>query len=307
MTAASQGRTDLATILESAAAEDRFAGLRDVAHTLRHHVVRMASDSPGAHVGGSMSAIEILTVLFFDGVLRVDPARPKMEGRDYFIFSKGHASAALYGALAERGFFPVEELQTYKQMGSRLAGHSLKSIPGVELATGSLGHGLPVGNGVAIAGKYDGASYRVFVVLGDGECQEGSVWEAAMAAAHYRLDNLVAIVDRNGVQEDGPTEEIMALEPFADKWRAFNWAVREVDGHDVEALSAALHAVPFEPGRPSLVLARTVKGKHVSFAEGNNAWHYGKLSPAQRDQALAEIDAAHAKARQASGNGGGRP
>jgi len=294
VTAASQGRPDLATILEPAAAEGRFAGLRDVAHTLRHHVVRMASDSPGAHVGGSMSAIEILTVLFFDGVLNVDPERPKMEGRDYFIFSKGHASAALYGALAERGFFPVEELKTYKQMGSRLAGHSLKSIPGVELATGSLGHGLAVGNGVAIAGKYDGAAYRVFVVLGDGECQEGSVWEAAMAAAHYRLDNLVAIVDRNGVQEDGPTEEIMALEPFADKWRAFNWAVREVDGHDVEALSAALHRVPFEPGRPSLLVARTVKGKHVSFAEGNNAWHYGKLSPAQRDQALAEIDAAHA-------------
>jgi transketolase len=289
----------LATTLEPAAAERRFADLREIAHTLRHHVVGMASDSPGAHVGGSMSAIEILTVLLFDGVLHVDPAHPKMEGRDYLIFSKGHASAALYGALAERGFFPVEELKTYKQMGSRLAGHSLKSIPGVELATGSLGHGLAVGNGIALAGKHDGAGYRVFVVLGDGECQEGSVWEAAMAAAHYRLDNLVAIVDRNGVQEDGPTEEIMALEPFADKWRAFNWTVREVDGHDVEALSAALHAVPFAPGRPSLLLARTVKGRHVSFAEHNNAWHYGKLSPAQRDQALADIDAAFAK--------GGRP
>lgn len=268
---------------------DRWADLQDMAHTLRHHIVHMAADSPGAHVGGSMSVTEILTVLFFDGVLRVDPAQPKKEGRDYLIFSKGHASAALYAALAERGFFPVEELKTYKQMGSRLAGHSLKSIPGVELATGSLGHGLPVGNGVALAGKHDGASYRTFVVLGDGECQEGSVWEAAMAAAHYKLDNLVAVVDRNGVQEDGPTEQIMALEPFADKWRAFGWEVREVDGHDVEDLSRALHAVPFVAGKPSLVLAKTVKGKGVSFAEHAHSWHYGKLSGEQREKALSDL------------------
>lgn len=284
-------------VVPATAPERRFADLRRIAHTLRRHVVHMAADSPGAHVGGSMSAIEILTVLLFDGVLNVDPARPKMEGRDYLIFSKGHASAALYAALAERGFLPVEELKTYKQMGSRLAGHSLKSIPGVELATGSLGHGLGVGNGIALAGKHDGSSYRVFVILGDGECQEGSVWEAAMTAAHYKLDNLVAIVDRNGVQEDGPTEQIMALEPFAEKWRAFNWEVREIDGHDPEALAAALHGVPFHPGRPSLLLAHTVKGKHVSFAEHDNAWHYGKLSPAQREQALADIDAAYAEGR----------
>jgi transketolase len=212
-----------------------------------------------------------------------------MEGRDYLIFSKGHASAALYAALAERGFFPVEELGTYKQMGSRLAGHSLKSIPGVELATGSLGHGLGVGNGLALAGRHDGLLYRTFVILGDGECQEGSVWEAAMAAAHYKLDNLVAIVDRNGVQEDGPTETIMALEPFADKWRSFGWAVREVDGHDVEDLSTALHGVPFVPGKPSLLLARTVKGKGISFTENTNAWHYGRLSGEQRTQALTEL------------------
>jgi transketolase len=276
-------------------AAGRQAELKEIAHTLRHHIVTMAADSPGAHVGGSMSAIEILTVLYFDGVLRVDPERPRMEGRDYLIFSKGHASAALYAALAERGFFPVEELQTYKQMGSRLAGHSLKSIPGVELATGSLGHGLPVGNGLALAAKHDRMANRVFVVLGDGECQEGSVWEAAMAAAHFRLDNLVAIVDRNRVQEDGPTEEIMALEPFAAKWRAFNWEVREVDGHDVAALSRELHQVPFKPGRPSLLLAATVKGKGVSFAENTNAWHYGKLNPEQRARALADLAAARGR------------
>jgi transketolase len=264
--------------------------LEERADTLRRHVVNMAADS-GAHVGGSMSVVDILAVLYFDGVLRVDPAQPKGDGRDYLIFSKGHASSALYGALAERGFFPVDELASYKQMGSRLAGHPTKNIPGVELATGSLGHGLAVGNGLALAGKHDGSDYRVFVVMGDGECQEGVVWEAAMAAAHYRLDNLVAIVDRNGVQEDGPTEKIMALEPFADKWRAFNWEVREVDGHDLAALSAALHAVPFAAGRPSLLLARTVKGKGLSFAENTHTWHYGKLSEAQRAQALAEIAA----------------
>jgi len=272
---------------------ERLEILEKMADTLRHHIVRMAFDS-GAHVGGSMSVVEILTVLYFDGVLRIDPAQPKMEGRDFLIFSKGHASAALYGALAERGFFSVDELASYKNMGSRLAGHPAKSIPGVELATGSLGHGLAVGNGVALAGKHDGRDNRVFVVMGDGECQEGVVWEAAMAAAHYRLDNLVAIVDRNGVQEDGPTETIMALEPFAGKWRAFNWEVREVDGHDVEALSAALHAVPFAPGKPSLLVARTVKGKGLSFAENTHTWHYGKLNAEQRTQALAELAASRA-------------
>ncbi|HTQ80582.1 MAG TPA: transketolase [Thermoanaerobaculia bacterium] len=284
--------SDIANIANSASEVtpvERWADLKNIAHQLRHHVVHLATDSPGAHVGGSMSVIEILTVLFFDGVLNVDPSQPKKDGRDYLIFSKGHASAALYSALAERGFFPVEELKTYKQMGSRLAGHSLKSIPGVELATGSLGHGLGVGNGLALAGRYDNASYRTFVILGDGECQEGSVWEAAMAAAHYKLDNLVAIVDRNGVQEDGPTEQIMALEPFADKWRSFGWEVREVNGHNVEELSGALHAVPFAPGKPSLLIAKTVKGKGISFTENTNAWHYGRLSSEQREKALSDL------------------
>ncbi len=276
---------------ERQAGQASLEDLKEKAHTLRHHIVAMAADSPGAHVGGSMSAVEILTVLFFDGVLNVNPREPKMDGRDYFIFSKGHASAALYAALAERGFFPVEELKTYKQMGSRLAGHSMKSIPGVELATGSLGHGLAVGNGLAMAGKHDGSDFRVFVVLGDGECQEGSIWEAALAAAHYKLDNLVAIVDRNKVQEDGPTEEIMALEPFADKWRAFGWEVREVDGHDVAALRKPLHQVPFQTGKPSLLIAHTVKGKSLSFAEHNHAWHYGKLSAELRAKALEELAA----------------
>jgi transketolase len=280
--------TDLAT-----GTGERLAVLKDRADTLRRHIVSMAADS-GAHLGGSMSVVEILVTLYFDGVLRIDPAQPAQDGRDYLIFSKGHASAALYGVLAERGFFPASDLAAYKRMGSPLAGHPSRSIPGVELATGSLGHGLPVANGIALAGKHDGSDYRVFVVLGDGECQEGVVWEAAMAAAHHRLDNLTVILDRNGVQEDGPTETIMALEPLAAKWRAFNWEVREVDGHDLAALSQALHAVPFAAGKPSLVLARTVKGKGLSFAENTHTWHFGKLNAEQKAQALAEIAASRA-------------
>jgi transketolase len=264
--------------------------LTDVARRLRRHIVELAANSPGAHVGGSMSSVEILTVLMFDDVLRIDPDDPDWAQRDYLIFSKGHSSAALYAALAERGFFPVSELATYKQPGSRLAGHPSREIPGVELATGSLGHGLPVGTGMALAGKHDDADYRVFVVLGDGECQEGSVWEAAMAAGHYGLDNLVAIVDRNGFQEDGPTEQVMRLEPFAEKWRSFGWRVVELDGHSLGELSEALHAVPLEPGTPTCVIARTVKGHGLSFTANTHLWHYGKLSPAQYEQARAELD-----------------
>jgi transketolase N-terminal domain/subunit/acyl-CoA synthetase (AMP-forming)/AMP-acid ligase II len=263
--------------------------LRARAHRLREHIVRLAADSPGAHVGGSMSSVEILTSLYFDGVLRVDPDNPTWADRDYLIFSKGHSSASYYSALAERGFFPVSELDTYKRSGSRLVGHPSTSVPGVELATGSLGHGLPVAVGLCLSIKHDSAPNRVFVVMGDGECQEGSVWEAAMAAAHYKLDNLIAVVDRNGIQEDGPTEEIMALEPFADKWRAFGWGVVEVDGHDVEQLGAALHALPAKESRPTVVIAKTVKGKGLSFSENTNTWHYGKLNAELKAQALHEL------------------
>jgi transketolase len=263
--------------------------LTDMALRLRRHIVTLAAESPGVHVGGSMSAAEILTALYFDDVLRVDPADPDWPGRDYLVYSKGHSSAVLYAALSERGFFPVEELATYKQPGSRLPGHPSRDVPGVELATGSLGHGLPVGVGLGIGLRHDGADNRVFAVLGDGECQEGSVWEAAMAAAHYRLTNLVAIVDRNGFQEDGPTEEIMALEPFAEKWRSFGWAVVEVDGHDVGQLGDALRRVPFADDRPSCLIARTEKGHGLSFTANTHAWHYGKFSDEQRRQAMAEL------------------
>lgn len=263
--------------------------LAGMALTLRRHIVALAADSPGAHVGGSMSVVEILTELYFGGVLRIDPAAA---GRDRLIFSKGHSSAAYYAALAEAGFFPVSELATYKQTGSRLAGHPHTGIPGVELATGSLGHGLPVGVGLAMAAREQGSPSRVFVIVGDGECQEGSVWEAAMAAAHYRLDNLVVIVDRNGIQEDGPTEQIMALEPFADKWRAFGWRAEEIDGHSLVELGGVLHGLPLQPGKPSVIIAKTVKGKGLSFSENTNVWHYGKLSTELKQQALAELGGA---------------
>ncbi len=263
--------------------------LVEIANRIRHHIVELATNSPGAHVGGSMSVTEILSVLFFDGVLLLDPDDPEWRQRDRLIYSKGHASAALYAALAERGFFPVSELASYKQPGSRLAGHPARGIPGVEWATGSLGHGLPVGVGISLANRHDGLPSRTFVVVGDGECQEGSVWEAAMSAAHYRLDNLVVIVDRNGFQEDGPTEEIMALEPLADKWRSFGWQVAEVDGHDLAQLSEVLHRVPLQPGRPSCVIARTEKGHGLSFTSNTHTWHYGRLSQQQYQQALTEL------------------
>jgi transketolase len=263
--------------------------LVEIASRIRHHIVELATNSPGAHVGGSMSVTEILSVLFFDGVLRLDPDDPEWPQRDRLIYSKGHASAALYAALAERGFFEVSELASYKQPGSRLAGHPTRGIPGVEWATGSLGHGLPVGVGISLANRHDGRSSRTFVLVGDGECQEGSVWEAAMSAAHYRLDNLVVIVDRNGFQEDGPTEEIMALEPLADKWRSFGWQVAEVDGHDLARLSEVLHRLPLQPGRPSCVIARTEKGHGLTFTSNTHTWHYGKFSSAQYQQALTEL------------------
>jgi len=266
--------------------------LVEIANRIRHHIVELATNSPGAHVGGSMSVTEILSVLFFDGVLQVDPDDPQWRQRDRLIYSKGHASAALYAALAERGFFPVSELASYKQPGSRLAGHPARGIPGVEWATGSLGHGLPVGVGISLANRHDGLSSRTFVVVGDGECQEGSVWEAAMSASHFRLDNLVVIVDRNGFQEDGPTEEIMALEPLADKWRSFGWQVAEVDGHDLAQLGEVLHRLPFTPGRPSCVIARTEKGHGLTFTSNTHTWHYGKFSEQQYQQALTELAAA---------------
>lgn len=217
---------------------------------------------------------DILAVLYSD-ILRVDPSNPRWPERDRFILSKGHAGAGVYAALAERGFFPVEKLATHYRDGSDLSGHvSHKGIPGVELSTGSLGHGLPVGAGMAYAGVLDAAAHRVFVMLSDGECDEGSNWEAILFAAHHRLDHLVAVVDYNKVQSLKSVPETLTLEPFADKWRSFGWSVAEVDGHDHDRLRQALRAIPINAGKPTCIIAHTIKGKGVSFMEHSVLWHY---------------------------------
>jgi transketolase len=265
------------------------ARLRELAQAARRRDLEMVHVAGLGHVGGDLSATDILTTLYH-GVLRLDPSRPDAPERDRFILSKGHCSASLYIALASRGFFPVEELATFMKPLSRLNGHpDSRKVPGVETSTGPLGHGLPVAVGAAIAAKLDGASWRTFVVTGDGELQEGSNWEAAMTAAHYRLDNLVVTVDRNGLQQGDRTEETVKLEPLADKWRAFGWSVREVDGHDYMALLAAYDAVPFEPGRPSCLIARTVKGRGVSFMQDKAGWHHRVPTEEEVAAALAEL------------------
>ena len=252
--------------------------LRERATKIREHVADMCAGPEGGHLGGSMSVVELLTALYF-AVVRSDPERPEDPARDVLILSKGHGGIALYAALAERGYFPVEELETYARPGSRLMGHPVPHVNGVEVPTGSLGHGLAVAAGFALGAHLDGSDRRTFVILGDGELQEGSVWEAALGASNLELDQLVAIVDRNQLQLTGRTESICRLEPLADKWRSFGWAVREIDGHDIDALLPALAGAPWEPGRPSVVLASTVKGQGVPFVADKVQSHYVKLSP----------------------------
>ena len=235
------------------------------------HNVEMTHMSHGSHIGAVLSVADIMAVLYAD-ILRYRPAEPKWEGRDRFVLSKGHTGAALYIALAECGFFPVEELKTYYQNGSRLSGHVSHKVPGVDLSTGSLGHGIGVAVGMAIAAKQDRKTHRVFTVLGDGECNEGSVWEAAQAAANFGLNNLVAIVDHNHMQSLDYCERTLNSGPLAEKWRAFGWNVIELDGHDHDALRAALRENNSE--KPTVVVAHTVKGHRISFMEGDILWHY---------------------------------
>jgi transketolase len=261
-------------------------GLRRMALAVRQHILRLSAGPVGTHVGGSLSCTDILVALYGE-VLRVRPADPRWPGRDHFILSKGHASAALYATLAERGFFPVSDLDGYGQSQGHLMAHPTPSTPGVEFATGSLGHGLALGAGLALAAQRAGRDNRVFVLMGDGELQEGSVWEAAMAAAHYRLDNLTAIVDRNRLQINGSTEDRMGLEPLADKWRAFGWTVSEVDGHDFGQLVPALAA----PGL-RVVIAETVKGRGVRHLQHRKQSHFAKLGQDAYERAVAALGAA---------------
>lgn len=245
----------------------------DLSWRIRRHGIEMTHVSQGSHIGSILSVSDIVAVLYAD-VANIDPADPERPDRDRIILSKGHAGAAMYAALAEKGFFDVAELSTHYADGSRLSGHvSHKGVPGVEFSTGSLGHGLSVAAGMAYAAKKDHKSHRVFVILGDGECDEGSVWEAALVANHYRLNNLVAIIDHNRMQSLGFCEATIALEPFADKWRAFGWTVLTVDGHDHGQLRDAFEASR-SSGGPSVIIAETVKGKGISFMENNILWHY---------------------------------
>ncbi len=263
--------------------------LRRRAYANRAQALTMIHQAGLGHAGGDLSSMDILATLY-GAVLRVDPKRPSDPNRDRFFMSKGHCTGALYTTLSSAGFFPHEELATYMQPLSRLNGHpDRKSNPGVETNTGPLGHGLPVAVGTAIAAKVQEASWRTFVLTGDGELQEGSNWEAAMTAAHYGLDNLALIVDRNRLQQGDATETTNRLEPLPDKWRAFGWAVREVDGHDYSALLEAFSALPFEIGRPSCLIAHTHKGEGVSFMRDQVGWHHRVPTAQELSAALQEL------------------
>ncbi|HHU85944.1 MAG: transketolase [Pelotomaculaceae bacterium] len=263
--------------------------LENKARILRKHIIKMTCAAGSGHPGGSLSAADIVAALYFHE-LRLDPSRPDWPDRDRFVLSKGHAAPVLYAALAERGFFPVEELLNLRKLGSRLQGHpDMRKVPGVEMSTGSLGQGLSAANGMALAARLDRRDYRVYVLLGDGEIQEGQIWEASMAAAHYKLDNVTAFLDHNGYQIDGPVREVMSPEPVAAKWRAFGWHVIEIDGHNLSEILSALAEAKTVRGRPTMIVAETVKGRGVSFMEGQVDWHGVAPKPAERDRALAEL------------------
>lgn len=271
--------------------QDNQIDTRQMALAIRRHAVNMTHLGKSSHVGSVLSLADILAVLY-GRVMALDPRDPRWEGRDRFILSKGHAGAGVYAALAERGFMPVEQLKTHYQNGSKLSGHvSHKGVPGVEFSTGSLGHGLSVGTGMALAAKRGARPYRVFVVLSDGECDEGSNWEAIMFAAHHKLDNLVVAVDYNKIQSLASVADTLALEPFAEKWRAFGWHVIEADGHDHAALLEALDVRPGARGKPTVVICHTTKGKGISFMEGQVLWHYRTPQGDEYAAACAELDA----------------
>ena len=262
--------------------------LKSMARQLRRDVVQMTFSAASGHPGGSLSEIEILTALYFRA-MKHDPQNTSWPGRDRFILSKAHASPGLYAVLARSGYFPVEELATFRKIDSRLQGHAHICTPGVEMSGGSLGQGLSFAIGAALAARLDSAEHRVYVLLGDGECDEGQVWEAAMAASHYKLDNLTAFVDRNRIQNDRFTDEVMQLEPLADKWRAFGWHALEVDGHDIPQLLHAVEVASSTAGRPTVVIAHTAKGKGVSFMENNPEFHGRAPNAQEYEQAMKEL------------------
>jgi transketolase len=262
--------------------------IHSLAQTIRRDALRMVHGAKASHIGSALSIADIIAVLY-GSVMHVDPDNPELPSRDRFILSKGHACVAVYAALSARGFFPQEDLLHYAQDHSTMMSHISHKVRGVEFSTGSLGHGLPFGTGKALAAKLRKESWRTFVLLSDGELGEGSNWEAAMFASHHALDNLVAIIDYNKLQSLRSVAETLALEPLTAKFAAFGWAVREVDGHDIEALSRELSTTPWVPGKPSMLVAHTLKGKGVSFMEGQVKWHYSNPNDEQLAQALSEI------------------
>ncbi|HHW41054.1 MAG TPA: transketolase [Syntrophomonadaceae bacterium] len=275
----------------SSSQEELLQELGKKARVIRSDIIRMVAEAGSGHPGGSLSAVEIVTTLYFH-VMRIRPEEPDWPDRDRFVLSKGHAAPLLYAVLAERGYFPAEELLTLRKLGSRLQGHpAFGKLPGVEASTGSLGQGLSISLGIALAGKIDRRDYRVYALLGDGENEEGQVWEAAMAAAHYGVDNLTAVLDYNGLQIDGPVADVLSPLPLPEKWRSFGWEVREVDGHSFEELLAAFEWAKEVHGRPSMIIAKTVKGKGVSFMENAVDWHGKAPDREQAAKALAELEA----------------
>jgi len=266
------------------------AELKEMAKKLRRHVITMTATAGSGHPGGSLSAADIITALYFK-VMRHNPENTQWPDRDRFILSKGHAAPILYAALAESGYFPAEELATLRKLGSRLQGHSDRNLtPGVEMSAGSLGMGLSYGIGVALAARLDRRDYRTHVLLGDGECDEGETWEGALSAAHFRIDNLTAIVDYNRIQLSGWTKDIMNLEPLSQKWQAFGWHTIDIDGHDFNQILAAFQEAARTKGKPTAIIARTIKGKGVSFMENNVNFHGKAPTPEEAEKALKELE-----------------
>ncbi|CDG03774.1 transketolase [Lactococcus lactis] len=262
--------------------------LQKKAIKIRKEVLKMIDRSRTGHTGSDLSCADILVALYY-GVMNIDPQNPEMEGRDQYVQSKGHAVETLWAILADKGFFPKKELETFSQFGTRLIGHPNNKVEGIEMNTGSLGHGLPVSVGIALAGKLDHKDYHTYTLMGDGELAEGSVWEGAMSAANYKLDNLTAIIDRNKLQITGPSESVMAVENLKAKWEAFGWEVHEVPGNDIAALVKALKA-PNQPHKPKMIIALTTKGKGVSYMENQAVWHHKVPSPEEYSQAMKELD-----------------
>ncbi len=277
----------------------RITELKRIAANVRKDALTAVHSAASGHPGGSLSIADVLTLLYFE-VMNIDPKNPKNPDRDRFVLSKGHCAPALYSVLAERGFFPVEDIPTFRKTGSYLQGHpDMKSVPGVDMSSGSLGQGVCAANGMALAGKIDGKDYRVYTILGDGELQEGQVWEAAMYAPHYKLDNLTAFVDFNGLQIDGDISEVMSPLPIDKKFESFGWHVIVTDAHDFEALLSAINEAKATKGKPTMIIMKSVKGKGVSFMENNAAWHGSAPNDEQYAQAMDELDAEIAKLKEA--------